>query len=82
MLDTEKAFDSVWHTSPFSIKFVNETKFNPLDIPAGKPQWSCLSSVLYIVFISDMPKPDRCKMALYAADTAIFTSSPVPETPS
>lgn len=39
------------------------------------PQGSVLSPMLYNFFTYDIPKLDYCKLALFADDTAIFTSS-------
>ena len=43
-------------------------------IPYGVPQGSVLSPILYNLFIHDLPITN-CELALFADDTAIFTSS-------
>lgn len=44
-------------------------------IPAGVPQGGILSPTLFNIFIYDIPKPEKSFLALYADDTAIFTTS-------
>lgn len=41
----------------------------------GVPQGSVLSPILYNIFTADIPKDNKCEIALYADDTAIYTSS-------
>lgn len=41
-------------------------------IPAGVPQGSCLSPILYSLFVSDYKKLKSCKMAYYADDTGLM----------
>lgn len=41
----------------------------------GVPQGSVLSPCLYNIFISDMPTHKHCERALYADDTALYSSS-------
>lgn len=41
----------------------------------GVPQGSVLSPVLYNIFISDFPLHKYCELALFADDTAIYTTS-------
>lgn len=45
-----------------------------LQIPYGVPQGSVLSPSLYNIFISDIPRSEKCKISLYADDTVIFAS--------
>jgi hypothetical protein len=44
------------------------------DIPAGVPQGSTLSPLLYIFYVSDFKSPNSCNMAQFADDTAFFIS--------
>lgn len=55
--------------------FLNGSFSDPKLIPAGIPQGSLLSPTLYSLFISDFIKPKNCEIALYADDTAIYSSS-------
>lgn len=42
------------------------------NIPAGVPQGSVLSPLLYSLFISDYKKPKNCEMAYYTDDTGLM----------
>lgn len=60
-----------------SINGKNSAKF---DVPAGVPQGSSISPVLYNIFTSDITVPDNgTDLALYADDTAIYSSATYPE---
>lgn len=54
---------------------INNVSSNTFSIPAGVPQGSILSPNLFNLFLHDLPSSPDCHMALYADDTAIFTSS-------
>lgn len=45
------------------------------EAPFGVPQGSCMSPVLYNIFTADQPSLENCNLALFADDTALFTSS-------
>lgn len=44
-------------------------------VPFGVPQGSALSPLLYNLYTADVPDPGNCRRALFADDTAFFTSS-------
>lgn len=44
------------------------------NIPAGCPQGSCLSPILYNIFTSDFPSLPGCESSIFADDTAILCS--------
>lgn len=54
---------------------VNSAKSVDINMPAGLAQGTCISPILYLLFIADMPKPKSTELALYADDTAAYTSS-------
>lgn len=51
---------------------IQQSKSNPYPLPAGVPQGSSLSPMLYNIFTADIPIPKRCDVALFADDTAIY----------
>lgn len=53
---------------------VNAEKSQPKNIPAGLPQGSILSPLLYSVYVSDIKFFKHTEAAVYADDTAIFVS--------
>lgn len=64
-------------TCQVNINGKTSAKFN---VPAGVPQGSSLSPVLYNIFTSDLTVPDNgTDIALYADDTAIYSSAKYPE---
>ncbi|CAH2097930.1 unnamed protein product [Euphydryas editha] len=62
---------------------VEGTLSSPRTLRAGVPQGSCLSPLLYSLYTNDIPikfaERKSVKMALYADDTALFTSSDRPD---
>lgn len=58
----------------FQIK-VETSLSNVKHIKSGVPQGSVLSPLLYILYVADFPKSPTTNLALYADDTAIYTSS-------
>lgn len=53
---------------------INKESSTVHNIPAGVPQGSSLSPVLYNLYISDFPSSTNTELALFADDTAIFHS--------
>lgn len=62
---SDRKFTTVINNSNSSLKLVT----------AGVPQGSLLGPYLFSLYINDVPTPPRCNLALYADDTACFTSS-------
>ena len=49
------------------------SKIHP--VKAGIPQGSVLGPILFNIFCHDIPKPQKCQLAMYADDTAIITQN-------
>lgn len=58
----------------FAVKVGNNLSTVKL-IEAGVPQGSCLSPLLYTLFINDFPTNPQVKLSLYADDTMFYTSN-------
>lgn len=54
---------------------VNGTQSRRTFASAGVPQGSCLSPILFNIFISDIPLSDFSQLAQFADDTALLSSS-------
>ena len=54
---------------------LNEASSSPKTIPSGLPQGAVLSTILFTLYISDVPHPPNTQLALYADDTAILAQS-------
>ena len=54
---------------------INGSTSNKINIPAGLAQGTCISPLLYSLFVADMPTDSKVNTALYADDTAIYTSA-------
>lgn len=54
---------------------INEARSSFRPITAGVPQGSLLGPVLFSLFINDLPRSPHTHLAIYADDTAIFSSS-------
>lgn len=57
----------------FMVK-INTTFSEKFPTNAGVPQGSCLSPVLFNIYLSDIPSLPSSEIALYADDTSLFTS--------
>lgn len=53
---------------------LNNEYSDSIELPAGVPQGSVLSPLLYILYCSDFPKVENCQYAMYADDIGIFYS--------
>ena len=54
---------------------VDNSMSEQIQIEYGVPQGAVLSPTLYSIYIYDIPTPTDCQLALFADDTAFFTSS-------
>lgn len=54
---------------------INQSTSNAVKIPAGLAQGTCISPILYALYVADIPIPNNSEIALYADDTAIYTSA-------
>lgn len=52
---------------------VNDSK-NLIE-PAGLAQGTCISPILYALYVADIPKDTNTQIALYADDTALYTAA-------
>lgn len=57
----------------FQIRVTNSLS-TPRHIEAGVPQGSCLSPILYSLYINDLPTIDRVKTLIFADDTMFHTN--------
>ena len=53
---------------------VEGTISDPQDITCGVPQGSILGPLLFLIYINDMPAAVKCKLLLYADDSALLVS--------
>lgn len=50
-----------------------------LDVPDGTPQGSCLSALLFSLYINSLPRNLKCEWQLYADDLQVYLSGPIAE---
>lgn len=72
-----KIIASYLHRRKFKAKIGSSTSTEK-QYTAGVPQGSLLAPTLFNIYVSDMPKSPRTDLALYADDTAVYTSSRSP----
>lgn len=54
---------------------IHDATSNTIEIRAGLAQGTCISPILYALYVSDIPIAHKTDIALYADDTAIYTSA-------
>lgn len=54
---------------------VNNNISLKMDIPAGLAQGTCISPILYALYVADIPVSKKTNLALFADDTAIYTAA-------
>lgn len=70
-----KIIDSFIRDRKFAVQ-VNNHRSREISIPAGLAQGTCISPILYSLFVADIPtQSENTQIALYADDTAIYTSA-------
>ena len=57
---------------------VNKVQSKPLAVTCGVPQGSILGPLLFLCYINDMPSCVKCKLLLYADDSALLVSDKDP----
>ena len=61
------------------IVIANETKSDPGMVSCGVPQGSILGPLLFLCYVNDMPISVKCKLLLYADDSALLVSGSDPQ---
>ncbi|CAL4069797.1 unnamed protein product, partial [Meganyctiphanes norvegica] len=56
----------------------NETTSEPGIVSCGVPQGSILGPLLFLCYVNDMPMSVKCKLLLYADDSALIVSGSDP----
>jgi len=54
--------------------FLNGTFSDQMNVSCGVPQGSILGPLLFLVYMNDMPSSVKCKLFLYADDSALMVS--------
>nr|XP_053646150.1 uncharacterized protein LOC128698080 isoform X2 [Cherax quadricarinatus] len=58
---------------------INKTESEPLPITCGVPQGSILGPLLFLCYVNDMPISVKCKLLLYADDSALLVTGKDPQ---
>lgn len=69
-----KIIQSFLSNRKFNIK-ISDTLSSARKIEAGVPQGSCLSPLLYIQYINDLPSTPHVSISLFADDTMFYSSN-------
>lgn len=70
----QKILGSFLKDRSYFVKILDSTS-NYYPSNSGVPQGSVLSPILFNIFLNDIPRNDKCEIALFADDTAIFTAN-------
>ena len=62
------------------IVIANETRSDPGIVSCGVPQGRILGPLLFLCYVNDMPISIKCKLLLYADDSALIVSGSDPQT--
>ena len=62
------------------IVIANETQSDPGIVSCGVPQGSIHGPLLFLCYVNDMPISIKCKLLLYADDSALIVSGSDPQT--
>ena len=54
--------------------YINGTFSKPRMVPCGVPQGSILGPLLFLIYVNDMESAVKCKLILYADDSALLVS--------
>ena len=73
-----KWFKSYWGGIQ-QIVIANETRSDPGTVNCGVPQGSILGPLLFLCYVNDMPLSVKCKLLLYADDSALLVSGSDPK---
>ncbi|CAL4126167.1 unnamed protein product, partial [Meganyctiphanes norvegica] len=60
------------------VVMANETTSEPGIVSCGVPQGSILGPLLFLCYVNDMPMSVKCKLLLYADDSALIVSGSDP----
>lgn len=69
-----RLIQSFIHNRQFAVH-INSCISSSINIPAGLAQGTCISPILYSLFIADMPTDIKVSTALYADDTALYATA-------
>lgn len=54
---------------------VNGSQSNPKSVTGGVPQGSVLGSILFLIYINDLPEGVDCTMKLFADDSKLYANN-------
>jgi Reverse transcriptase (RNA-dependent DNA polymerase)/Endonuclease-reverse transcriptase len=69
-----RLIDSFIRDRQFNVH-INQGVSESIKIPAGLAQGTCISPILYALYVADIPKFNDTEIALYADDTALYTAA-------